>query len=102
MAYSPAAGQPGRVTTDDGLVGLLALAFEQLWTRAVPVSASGEMTSAQRSVMTLLGLGYTNRMISRALGVHERTVRRRVGELLDHFGETERAALVARSVRLDG
>lgn len=100
-AYSPVAGQAGRVSSEDGLVGLLTLAFEGLWSRGVPLDASAEMTSAQRSVLALLGLGYTNRMISHALGIHERTVRRRVVELLDHFGETQRAALVARSVRLE-
>jgi DNA-binding CsgD family transcriptional regulator len=97
-AYTPVERGPGAVSTDSGLVRLLGLAFEAVWDRSTSLSTREPLTSMQQAVLAMIGLGQTNGMIAQSLGVNERTVRRRVGELLDHFGEVDRAGLVRQAV----
>ncbi len=93
-AYTPAPGSPGRITTESSLVAMLHLAFEATWAAATPFWHHQSLSDDHLTVLTLVGLGHTNRQIGSMLGLHERTIRRRVNDLLDHFGEVERAALV--------
>jgi hypothetical protein len=100
-AYMPRTGGAGEVTTAPGLVGLLEWSFEAIWGRSVQLDPSGDLDPHLHAVFALVGLGRTNRQIASTIGVHERTVRRRVDELLRHFDETDRAALVRRAAIAD-
>lgn len=93
-AYTPAPGSPGRVTDESSLVAMLHLAFEATWSASTPFRHDAVLSDDHLTVLTLVGLGHTNRQIGSMLGLNERTIRRRVNDLLDHFGEAERAALV--------
>jgi len=97
-AFTPAERGPGSVSTDSGLVRLFGLAFEAVWDRSASLGTHEPLTTAQQAVLAMVGLGQTNRQIAAALSVDERTVRRRVGEPLDHVDEVDRAGLVGRAV----
>lgn len=99
-AFTPDPNGPGEVSTAPGLVALLGWSFEAFWARAVPLDRGDELSPTLRTVLAMIGLGRTNRQISHTLGVHERTVRRRVDDLLDHFGEPDRNALIRRAAAL--
>jgi hypothetical protein len=100
-AYTPRPGGPGRVSTDSGLVQLLAWAFEAAWNRGVPIDRNDDLSPTQRTVNTMIGLGHSNKQIATTLGLNERTIRRRIDELLDHYNEPDRLALVRRAARSD-
>ena len=65
------------------VAGMAGWIFERLWERAVPLRSQ---TAAWDSLLTLLSGGATLEAASRALGISERTGRRRVAEAMDHFG----------------
>lgn len=96
-AYTPAPDAPGRVTTESSLVALLQIAFDAVWAAATPFGNDQVLSDDHMTVLTLVGLGHTNRQIGSMLGLNERTIRRRVNDLLDHFDEVERGALVRRA-----
>ena len=93
-AFTPEPMGAGRISTESSLVGFLHMAFEAAWAAATPLQRSSALNDDMLTVLTLIGLGHNNRQIATMLGLHERTIRRRVNDLLDHFGETERTALV--------
>lgn len=93
-AFTPEPTGIGRISTETNLVALLHMAFEAAWAAATPLQRSTAMGDDLSTVLTLIGLGHNNRKIATMLGLHERTIRRRVNELLDHFDEMERTALV--------
>ena len=75
---------------------LIAL-FELVWERAIPMHANGERPSSgmgpsedEATLLGLLAAGMTDAAIARQLGAHERTVHRRVRELLDRLGADTR------------
>lgn len=81
------------------LVGLLVVAFEELWRRAAPVSAAAhDINPTSRRILTMLASGAKDETIARHLGVTERTVRRHVRVILSRLGARTRleAALHAR------
>ena len=81
------------------LVGLLVVAFEELWRRAAPVSAAThDINPTSRRILTMLAAGAKDETIARHLGVTERTVRRHVRVILSRLGAKTRleAALHAR------
>ena len=96
-AYTPAPDAPGRITSESSLVALLQIAFDAVWAGAMPLGHHQELSDDHMTVLTLVGLGHTNRQIGSKLKLNERTIRRRVNDLLDHFGESERGALVRRA-----
>jgi DNA-binding CsgD family transcriptional regulator len=100
VAYSPVPGGPGEISTAAGLVGLLGWTFEAFWTRGVPLDRSDELSPTLQTVMAMVGLGRSNRQIAQTLGVHERTVRRRVEDLLDHYGQPDRTALMRHAAAI--
>ena len=57
--------------------------FERLWERAVPARSE---SAAWDSLLMLMDGGATLEAAARALGISERTGRRRVSEAMDHFG----------------
>jgi DNA-binding CsgD family transcriptional regulator len=92
--YFPQRRGPGNVTTDTGHIGLLELAFEAAWDRSVPLHTDSGLSPEHLQIHTLVALGHNNRSIATRLKVHERTVRRRINDLLDHHGQTTRAGLI--------
>ena len=93
-AFTPELTGGGRISTETNLVAMLYMAFEAAWAAATPLQRSTALSDDLLTVLTLIGLGHNNRKIATMLGLHERTIRRRVNDLLDHFGEMERSALV--------
>ncbi|WP_197060950.1 helix-turn-helix transcriptional regulator [Microbacterium mangrovi] len=68
--------------------------FEATWERATPVfalaSAVPDMEAVDRELLSLLNAGLKDETIARQLGLSERTVRRRVADLLSRLGATSR------------
>ncbi|WP_109509273.1 helix-turn-helix transcriptional regulator [Nocardioides speluncae] len=70
------------------LLDLLVDHFERVWDSAVPIDAPAEteeVSARDRELLTLLAAGMKDRTIARALGVTERTVGRRVTELMSRL-----------------
>lgn len=79
------------------LLDALLLAFEALWERATPLgsappAASGgparsgrDLAPRDLAILRLLASGAKDRTIARALGITERTVERRISEILRHL-----------------
>jgi hypothetical protein len=105
VAYFPDPLGPGHIATESGHVGLLRLAFDAAWNKAIPIQGGTkiDLTATQHRVLALVALGHNNRSIGSMLGLHERTVRRRIDELLEFYGETSRPGLVRHATdNLDG
>jgi DNA-binding NarL/FixJ family response regulator len=76
------------------LLDALVLCFEFLWQQSTPLGAT---TAAAQSVseqdvklLTMLAGGYKDRAVARALGVTERTVGRRIQELMTQLNASTR------------
>lgn len=84
---------------------LIAL-FELVWERAIPIHADGELPSSgagpredEAALLGLLAAGLTDAAIARHLGTHQRTVQRRVRELLDRLDAGTRFQAGIQAVR---
>ncbi|WP_431784172.1 helix-turn-helix transcriptional regulator [Streptomyces chumphonensis] len=78
---------------ESSLVDVLVCCFEQLWERAAPVdgpAAECGPSARDRELLALLASGLKDRTIARALGVTERTVGRRLTELMTRLGAETR------------
>ncbi|RKT56181.1 helix-turn-helix transcriptional regulator [Saccharothrix australiensis] len=88
---------------ESALIDVLVCCFEAMWARATPVAAVDPVDGApERSpgrsglsardgeLLALLSAGMKDRSIARALGVTERTVGRRVTELMAELGAQSR------------
>lgn len=64
------------------VAGMAEWIFERLWERAVPARAE---TASWDSLLALMNGGATIEAASRALGISERTGRRRISEAMTHF-----------------
>ncbi|GGU18653.1 helix-turn-helix domain-containing protein [Nocardioides albus] len=86
------------------LDGLLDL-FEMTWERALPLPTAGERQAAQQmlqqedELVRLLASGLTDPAIGRVLGCSERTVQRRIAQLMTHHGVSNRFQLGAQLAR---
>jgi DNA-binding transcriptional ArsR family regulator/DNA-binding CsgD family transcriptional regulator len=99
-----APGDYGLVVRQDSLVGTLALLFECLWEKAMPVpglDGQGDVgdASSQRLLLGQLAGGAKDEQIARVLGVSLRTVRRRVAYLLTELGADSRFQAGVEAVR---
>ena len=74
------------------VAGLAGWLFDRLWERAVPARAE---SAAWDQLLTLMEGGATLEAASRALGISDRTGRRRVSEAMDHYGVSSMLALGA-------
>jgi hypothetical protein len=65
------------------VAGMASWIFERTWEHAVPARPEA---ASWDSLLTLMNSGATLEAASRALGISERTGRRRVSEAMDHYG----------------
>jgi hypothetical protein len=65
------------------VAGMASWMFERMWERAVPARAEA---AGWDPLLTLMNSGATLEAASRALGISERTGRRRLSEAMSHFG----------------
>lgn len=75
------------------LLDLLVDRFERLWDAAVPVDAVADdpdLSERDRQVLALLASGMKDRAVAHALGVTERTIGRRVTDLMERLDATTR------------
>lgn len=78
------------------LLDALVMLFEQLWEQAVPLGADERRQDADgladldRRILALLVTGMKDDAIARQLGLSQRTMRRRMKELLDRLGVSSR------------
>ena len=84
--------QSAYVVHAGALLDALSALFEREWERATPLPPADlpDIDDATASLLALLGAGQTDVAIARAFGVSERTVQRRVQNLLGRLGVTSR------------
>ncbi|MEV0675667.1 LuxR C-terminal-related transcriptional regulator [Actinosynnema sp. NPDC050436] len=80
---------------ESALIDVLVGGFEQMWERATPVLPETavekpSLSARDGELLALLASGMKDRSIARALGVTERTVGRRVTELMTELGAQSR------------
>ena len=84
------------------LLDSMVAMFEALWVRSVPLQAGflpqevGDMDPDATEILGLLALGMKDEAIARHLGVHVRTVRRRIRAAFDALGVENRFQAGAR------
>ncbi len=93
------------------LLESLTLLFETLWERSVPVrfSRDGSVTKADEvglsdedvEILTLLASGMKDEAVARHMGMAVRTVRRRIGSLMDMLGASTRFQAGLHAARRD-
>ncbi|MGW7428903.1 helix-turn-helix transcriptional regulator [Streptomyces sp. NPDC054861] len=74
---------------ESALVDALVCCFESLWARATPIGATAAPrgpSERDRELLSLMASGMKDRTIARTLGVTERTVGRRLTELMAELG----------------
>ncbi|MEV0847990.1 LuxR family transcriptional regulator [Streptomyces sp. NPDC049954] len=90
------------VVSDSLLSHALVPLFEAVWDRAAPIGAAsqGQVTDADRELLTMLSSGLKDEAIARRLDVHVHTVRRRISRLmLELNAETRFQAGVQAALR---
>ena len=96
---TPSQVESAVVVYQSSLLDALAMLFEALWERALPLSFSAEMEmdlgaegddEERELLLALLTAGLTDEVIARQLKISIRTVRRRVRHLMDHLGVVTR------------
>lgn len=97
-AFTPQSRGVGQLTTADIHVGLLSMAFEHAWTRAVAFQQDESLTPQLWAVLTLVGVGHNNKEIASKLGVSNRTIRRRVDQLCAIINAPDRSALIRHAL----
>ena len=78
--------------------------FEATWARGTPIfataaGAAGELDQVDRALLSLLNAGLKDEAVGRQLDLSERTVRRRIADLVDRLGATSRFQAGAQAVR---
>ncbi|MDQ0846441.1 LuxR family transcriptional regulator [Streptomyces sp. V1I6] len=74
---------------ESALIDVLLCCFESLWARATPFGATEAQcgpSARDRELLSLMASGMKDRTLARALGVTERTVGRRLTELMAELG----------------
>lgn len=78
------------------LLDALAMFFEVIWERAAPIPATGENRDGRvpakdlSRIVEMLALGLKDQTIARELGISERTLDRRISEILHALGARTR------------
>jgi len=85
------------------LLDLLVTHFETLWSQAAPLTPgeapSNEISGRDRDLLALLASGMKDRGIAETLGVTERTVGRRIAELMTRLNADTRFLAGVRAVQ---
>lgn len=89
------------------LLDLIVVHFEQMWQRATPVESFGraagesepEISDRDREMLGLMAAGLKDRAIARSLGITERTVGRRINELMRRLDTETRFGAGVRAVQ---
>ncbi|HEX7133686.1 MAG TPA: helix-turn-helix domain-containing protein [Iamia sp.] len=86
------------------LLDLLVDRFERLWSAAVPVdgaveAAPSDVSERDRELLALLAAGLKDRAIAHTLGVTERTIGRRVTDLMERLDAPTRFRAGARAAQ---
>ncbi len=68
---------------DRAVAGMAGWVFERMWERAVPIRNDG---AGWHPLLALMSSGSTLEAAARALGISERTGRRRLSEAMSHYG----------------
>lgn len=92
-----AGSEQGLLLHDCPLLQALIVLFELLWSKASPLSSSGDhhdgesdLSPEESRLLMLLAAGVTDDAIARQLGIGSRTVSRRVSNLMERLGATTR------------
>ena len=77
------------------LLDALVMCFEFLWSRATPIggapaTSTDALAEQDRRILTMMAGGVKDRAIARTLGVTERTIGRRIQELMSQLQATTR------------
>ncbi|MFF1873205.1 LuxR C-terminal-related transcriptional regulator [Kitasatospora herbaricolor] len=84
------------------LLDALVATFEDLWRRAAPFGSPSpceELLERDRRLLSLLATGMRDNAIAHTLGVTERTVRRRITELMERLDASTRFRAGIRAVQ---
>ncbi|WP_018348581.1 helix-turn-helix domain-containing protein [Longispora albida] len=84
------------------LLDALVSTFESLWERSAPIESPGQIADLperDRQLLSMLAAGMKDRTIARTLGVTERTVGRRVTELMQRLDAGTRFRAGVRAVQ---
>ncbi|MFC9330389.1 LuxR C-terminal-related transcriptional regulator [Kitasatospora sp. NPDC057015] len=82
--------------TEPGILGALLDLFEQAWSTAVPLGASGPgdpttgLTGIERELLRLLGTGLTDDAAGQRLGISSRTVSRLMSSIMERLDAASR------------
>jgi predicted transcriptional regulator len=100
-------GEPtAALVRDSNLLTALQALFESYWERSSPLHVDGPgqtvaaLPAEDRALLSLLVSGVTDKAIANNLGISQRTVQRRIAELLSRAGAVTRPQLAWQAARL--
>lgn len=97
------AGEHGLVVHPCALLGALIALFDLVWAQAGPLHASHRIDPEghedDEMLLALLAAGLKDGAIARQLGISDRTLRRRIGALMDHLEASSRFAAGVEAAR---
>ncbi|WP_282694253.1 helix-turn-helix transcriptional regulator [Streptomyces sp. CC208A] len=105
VPVDPEDGRAGALEVrSPGLVHALVVLFERLWAVGTPFGETPrrdahDLSPQERELVMLLGIGCTDDIAARRLGVSLRTVRRMSSELMSRLGARSRFEAGARAVK---
>ncbi|PCG86413.1 helix-turn-helix transcriptional regulator [Streptomyces sp. WZ.A104] len=105
VPVDPEEGRAGALEVrSPGLVHALVVLFDQLWDTGTPFGEAPrrdehDLSPRERELLMLLGIGCTDDLAARRLGISLRTVRRMSSELRDRLGARSRFEAGVRAVK---
>ncbi|MFE0649703.1 helix-turn-helix domain-containing protein [Streptomyces sp. NPDC059534] len=105
VPVDPADGRAGALEVrSPGLVHALVVLFDRLWEAGTPFGESPrrdehDLSPQERELLLLLGIGCTDDVAARRLGVSLRTVRRMNAELMNRLGARSRFEAGVRAAK---
>ncbi|GAA4774581.1 MULTISPECIES: helix-turn-helix transcriptional regulator [Streptomyces] len=105
VPMDPRDGRAGALEVrSGGLVSALVVLFEQLWESGTPFGETPrrdahDLSPQERELLLLLGIGSTDEIAARRLGVSLRTVRRMSSELMSRLGARSRFEAGVRAAK---
>lgn len=105
VPMDPEDGRAGALEVrSGGLVNALVVLFDQLWESGTPFGETPrrdehQLSPQERELLLLLGIGSTDEIAARRLGVSLRTVRRMSSELMSRLGARSRFEAGVRAAK---